>query len=104
MRNVQTDFADETVAEILVCANREDCVDYLSFKKKKIQEDDFSFEKTAKLASTVAVNMIINKIITRHCQQLGDLKLNDVKEQPLSESQIDYVREHMKKMMEGGEN
>jgi len=89
--NVQIEFVDQTVAKVLICAYREDGVDYLSFEKDK-------------KAGVLAVNMLIEKIITRHCQQLGDMKLDDVKEQPLSESQINDVREHMKKMMEGGEN
>jgi len=102
--NVQTEFEDQTVADILVRAYKEDGVDYLSFEKKKAEEEDFSFEKTAKMASMLAVNMLIEKIITKRCQQLGEMKINDVEEQPLSESQINDVREHMKKMMEGGEN
>ena len=77
------------MAKFQICAYREDGIDYLSFKKDKE-------------AGVLAVNMLIEKIITRHCQQLGNMKLDDVKEQPLSESQINDVREHMKKMM--GEN
>lgn len=102
--NIKITFADQTEADIVMCAYREDDVDYLTFSRKRLEEADLSIEKTTKKAGMTHVNLLIKKIITQVCQQLGNMKLDDVKVQSLSESQINDVKEHMKKMMEEAGN
>jgi len=83
---VQAEFAGGTKADFSVYVYKEGGTDYVSFKK------------TNYLAYDTGTNMLISKIIERHCQQLGESKLLESNFQPATASQINDVRAHMEKM------
>jgi len=87
--DVEAQFAakDSESAKFKVLSYREGDANYISFKK-----GDPSISQTG-------INLLIKKIIERHCQVLGEIKAVEFK--PTTTEQINDVIAHMQKMMAG---
>jgi len=81
----QAQFANNLKALINIYAYREGETNYLSFQKVVGSAD-------------TAPNMLISKVVDKHCQQLGDLKqATEAYDKPVTAEMIDDVLKHMEK-------